>query len=317
MIKFSKALKREDITISKMEIILVVVLLIYLVIASISDLKKLEVPDWLNYSLILLGLSYNTFISISVSSFIPIIESIVGFATCYALSSLLYYSGQWGGGDAKFFTGIGALYGIPVSLSFPFLNLLGRSHNGFSILPFMVLSMIAGGIFGIIYIAIKAIHKRKEFLKEYKFQSEKIRKYKLILLITSLFLMFSSLLIKEPHLKISIITLGIFPYLSILLYAFVKSAEKSVMTKDIEIKHLTEGDWITQDIIVDGNLICKKKKVGLELDDLEKLKSLYSKGKIKKVTIKNGFPFIPSFLIGYIAYIFLAEIISNLLLMLF
>jgi prepilin signal peptidase PulO-like enzyme (type II secretory pathway) len=89
------------------------------------------------------------------------------------------------------------------------------------------------------------------------------------------------------------------------------------MTKDIEIPKLTEGDWITKDITLDGNIICKKKKVGLEIEDLERLKALYSKGKIRKVTIKNGFPFIPSFLIGSIAYLFLVDMIFNLLSVLF
>ena len=304
-LNFSKALKRENITISKMEPVLLVILFIYLIIASISDIKRLEVPDWLNYSLALIGLSYNLAISILISSFTPIIESVVGLITCYLLSSLLYYSGQWGGGDAKFFTGIGALLGVPIISTFPFINLLGYSYHGFSILPFIIFAMIAGGIFGLLYIAIKAFQKRKEFLKEYNIQSRKISRYKLILLIIFLLLMFSSLLIKESYLRISIIILAIFPYLSMLLYTFIKSAEKSAMTKDIEVKFLTEGDWITDDITINGNVICKKKKIGLELGDLKKLKELYSKGLIKKVRIKNGFPFIPSFLIGFTIYIIL------------
>lgn len=293
-----------------MEILLFTVILIYLIIASWSDLKRLEVSDWLNYSLILLGLSYNLFVSISVSSLTPIIHSVAGFLFCYAISSVLYYTGQWGGGDAKFFSGIGALLGVSTKSSFPFINLLGYSHHGFSILPFIAITMISGGIFGLVYIAVKAILKRKEFLEEYKIQSKKVSKYKIIILVTSLILVFSSVLIKEPYLRFSFIVIAVFPYLSLLLYIFIKSAEKSAMTKDIEIPKLTEGDWIIKDITLDGKIICKKKKVGLEIKDLERLKALYSKGKIRKVTIKNGFPFIPSFLIGLVAY----SILDSLLL---
>ena len=72
------------------------------------------------------------------------------------------------------------------------------------------------------------------------------------------------------------------------------------MLKYVNPKELTEGDWIAEDIIVSKKRICGPKDLGIEMRQIKKLISLKKKGKIKKVLIKVGIPFVPSFLIAFV-----------------
>ena len=56
-----------------------------------------------------------------------------------------------------------------------------------------------------------------------------------------------------------------------------------------------EGDWLAEDVIVHGKTIVKKKT--LHKEDIQKLRDK----NISSVTIKEGIPFVPSFLIAYLA----------------
>ena len=78
--------------------------------------------------------------------------------------------------------------------------------------------------------------------------------------------------------------------------------EAKCFVKRIEANKLTEGDWLEKDVVVSGKRIVKKKT--LHAEDLDKIMALYDRGKISHVVIKEGIPFIPSFLFGYIVLVF-------------
>jgi prepilin signal peptidase PulO-like enzyme (type II secretory pathway) len=101
---------------------------------------------------------------------------------------------------------------------------------------------------------------------------------------------------------ISVLISGDFTFLWIVLIAFLlpflfvygKAVEECCMIKEIEVKELTEGDWLYRDIRV-GKKIVKADWEGLSTDDLKILKK-YKKG---KVLIKQGIPFVPVFLVSF------------------
>jgi hypothetical protein len=72
------------------------------------------------------------------------------------------------------------------------------------------------------------------------------------------------------------------------------------MYKRITPDKLTEGDWIANNIKIDGKYISGPKDLGIEKKQINQLIDLWKKGKIKKVLIKEGMPFIPSFFIAFI-----------------
>ena len=70
--------------------------------------------------------------------------------------------------------------------------------------------------------------------------------------------------------------------------------------------------FFTIDIIVDGEHICGPKDLGIELKQINKLKKLQSHGKINKILIKEGIPFVPSFLAAYITILLFGNWLSLL-----
>jgi len=82
------------------------------------------------------------------------------------------------------------------------------------------------------------------------------------------------------------------PYAMVVLTAL----QTQVLKKWVSPSVLTEGDWISKDVIVKGKVICARKDNGVSLAQIRKLKRL----KVKKVLVMEGIPFLPSFLIAFI-----------------
>ena len=73
----------------------------------------------------------------------------------------------------------------------------------------------------------------------------------------------------------------------------------------IPVKKLTEGDWIAKDVVVKGKKICGPKDLGISRKQISRL----SKLNIKKVLVKYGMPFVPSFLLAFIITLLWGNII--------
>jgi prepilin signal peptidase PulO-like enzyme (type II secretory pathway) len=80
------------------------------------------------------------------------------------------------------------------------------------------------------------------------------------------------------------------------LWIFTKVVEESSMIKEIPVGKLTEGDWILKDVVVRGKKICGPKDLGISLEQISELKKL----KVKRVLVKEGLPFVPSFLVAFV-----------------
>jgi Flp pilus assembly protein protease CpaA len=265
--------------------------LFYLLTGSISDLKTREVSDWSNYGLISIGIASNLIFSLSSKNYDYIINSLIGLGVFWILALIMYYTGQWGGGDSKMLMGLGALYGIG-------LNFLEPQF----LIAFLINSLIAGAIYGIIWSFSLAVIKWKKFYKEYnKNINEKkillIRKIILAIIGILLVLTFFS---SKPEFKLMYFSLGIITFLTFHIGIIIKAVEKACMHKPITPDLLTEGDWLVKDVKYKGKVICEKSNIGIEKKEIKKLIRMYKQKKIKKVLVKEGIPFVPSFLFGWI-----------------
>ena len=74
-----------------------------------------------------------------------------------------------------------------------------------------------------------------------------------------------------------------------------------------ETKHLLEGDWLAEDVVVHGRKLMKKKT--LYKEDIQKLRDL----NISSVAIKEGIPFTPAFLLSYLVLILGGDAVSSIL----
>ena len=148
---------------------------IALLAGSITDLKTREVPDWLNYGLILSGIGLNLLFSAIYSNPSFILNSILGLTILFGVAYIMFYAGQWGGGDSKMIMGLGAMLGIDLSF---------KSEQ--FITGFLINALFAGALYGLLWSLYLVFKNKKRFLKEFKSELSKdsIIKVKKIIMIT-------------------------------------------------------------------------------------------------------------------------------------
>src|SRR3989338_8381236 len=254
------------------DILLISITLIVLLISSYTDIKTREVPDWLSYAFLTTTVGIRLIFSVEYGYSI-LLSGILGFLICFLLAHLLYYTRQWGGGDSKILMGMGASIGI----TYPF------TPASFHLLLFFIFLLFVGAIYGLIWMCILAFRNSTLFLKTFK---QKLNLHKHI------------------HYLILSLTLSLFsplfwPFVILILLFFylllaVSCIEEHFFHIQKPILHLTEGDWLAETIMISNRTIFHPKT--LEKSDLTTLKNLHSQNKLSAVLIKEGIPFLPSFL---------------------
>jgi len=279
-----------------MDIILLSIAFVALVVATITDIKTREVPDWVNYSIIFSGIGLRLLYSAITSEWIFLLEGLAGLALFVGLGFLMFYAAQWGGGDSKLLMGLGALIGLKFSL-----------HPVPLLLVFLFNLLIAGSFYGLIYSFVIAVINRKKFFKNFKKilyskQMRRFRTVKLALLVVVVFGLAFFLRNKSIDIFVLLIlaALVLFLYLSFYLVIFVKAVEQAAMFKWVNPDVLTEGDWIAKNVVVNGKVLTGPKDLGIEKKKIKQLIALKKRGKVKKVLVKYGIPFVPSFLLAFI-----------------
>ena len=106
---------------SSIFLIQIIVTVLFSILASIYDVRKGFVPDWLNNLLVAFGLVSNLILTFLTSNVKFILASIISMIITYAVSYLLWQLHLWGGGDVKLFTSIATV--IPFGASIDFLNI--------------------------------------------------------------------------------------------------------------------------------------------------------------------------------------------------
>jgi len=266
---------------------------VWIVAATFVDIKKREVPDWLSYSLIGFGFGARGIYALIYSDYINLGLSVLYFLIATLFALFMYYTKQWGGGDSKLLMGLGIIIG---NIKFEFLNYQ---------IPFLLLIIFSiflfGGVYSLIYSVVLAIIHRNNFLKE--FRKIKVR-YFISIFILGLILFLVSLFLPRSVKIFGIFLSLIFVFLSYLIL-FVKAVENSCMYKFTDTSKLVPGDWLAEDVIVKKKVICSSKKIGLDENDIKLLK----KFKIRKVLVKEGIPFVPGFLMGFVFAVIYSRIL--------
>jgi len=276
------------------EIILLSTAFIGSTIAAIFDLKTTEIPDKIPYVMIAIALVFYGIQSYLSWSYWPILMSLLVGLTLLGFGFLLYYFGQWGGGDAKVLSAIGFLLpqlptGFAKDLILPFP--LSYSINVFLI----------GAAYMIIYAFVIAILNKKiffKFLDDMK-ASSKVLSIGSVALFITFFLVnwylvnyfqisFDFVFILKNSIFPLIATIGLF-----IIWKFAKVVENVGFKKRIPISKLKVGDVLLKSKLWEG--ITKK--------ELRKIKR---SGK-KYVVIKEGVRFAPSFPLALIFTLYFGD----------
>jgi hypothetical protein len=284
-----------------------------LLLGSITDLKKREVPDLLNFGLIVFGFGIASITSLVFWSTTSILSALLGFVFCFLVSCIMFYTGQWGGGDAKMLMAIGALVGIPFSLLRSFLSLLFSNPSSItlqdipSLFLFLFMVIFFGGIFGFCWLLVLIVRHWHQFVPAYlsALEERHARRRRYIIYVLLLIFFGIALLVQDFALQILSAVSALLLFVLYHSFLVIKVVEQIAFVKRIPVSHVTEGDWVAVDVIVDGKTIVSKKDLGMSREQLLELHHLARQGKISFVLVKYGIPFVPSFLIAFIVTVVL------------
>jgi Flp pilus assembly protein protease CpaA len=265
-------------------------------VASYFDLKTGEIPDKFTLGLVVVALAIRALFAPSLGWEYLLDGALVG-AILFGFGALLFYTGGWGGGDAKLISGIGAALGGLIAPSIIDAG-LGLFPPFFGI--FIALSIVAIP-YSLGYALILAARKPEVF----SLIRKRICKNWMIFAMAAAASM-AAFIIFPLRSPLSLI-ISAFPVLFYFIIIFSRSVEETAMQKEVGKKELREGDMVAEDIIIKGKKIASKR----DMDGLSKeaLATILQAKEIKNVRIKWGIRFAPAFPLALLICPFWASLV--------
>lgn len=211
--------------------------------AAAFDLKTTEIPDEIPY--VMMGVAIVMYVveAFITGNYSPILQSLFWGLILLGFGFLMYYFGQWGGGDAKLLSAIGFLLPMTpsvlgIKLQFPFP--LSYSFNLF----------LVGAAYMIVYAVAIALMNRKvigKFLDDIK-ENKKVLIYGSALLFSSFMVLnyFLSSFFGLAFDMVFVLKNSLFPLAATLLlfalWKFAKAVEEVGFRKKMPISKLKVGD---------------------------------------------------------------------------
>jgi len=264
---------------------------VWIIFATIQDLRKREVANWLNFSLVGVALAYRAFYSSFRGDWDFFLFGVLGFVLFFVLGYAFYYGRVFAGGDSKLLIALGAV------LPFEKLGDLFYVTLGFLFVLFFI-----GTMYSLIYSLVISIRQGKRFIAEF---DVRIRKSKVLffLVLALIVVLFITEGIMAGNWMLWVIS-GVFIILIVLLYVYLMAVDRCMIVLRSPGK-LAEGDWIISDIRV-GNRWIRKSVHGLSLEEIRLLRK-----NRKSIYVKDGIPFIPVFLMAFIMVVVLSILSAN------
>ncbi|WP_292819680.1 prepilin peptidase [Methanobrevibacter sp.] len=267
----------------------IIITILFCILATIFDVRKGIVPNWLTYSLLFFGLISNVVLAWFSSNVKFILSSIISISITYTITYLMWQLNIWGGGDVKLFTGIASV--IPFGFNIGFLNIFPQ----LSIYPFsfsvVINSVLVSFPFLLVFVLYLVV-KNNAFKKNSD-------------LLFNVFNLASVKILIESTLNRLI---------------YVKDIKEGAIVN----KYYFNNDYICELIMeIDGNLkiyrsddedyrfyFKSQSAGGITAKEMYLLKILSDQGFISdQISVKISFPFTPSILLGLMIAIFYGDII--------
>lgn len=213
-----------------LEILLVVIALIGSFAAGIYDLKTTNIPDEICILMIMLGLIMHIITGVYTGNFTMFLNSLLFGGIFLIFGLIMYYGGQWGGGDGELLVALGVLL--------PNLSLV-KTYFPFAI-SFFINSFFVGVAWSILYSLYFAY--KNDYISRNFFQSFK-DPLTISTAIITLFLSITFFII--PQLIFSLLFLLLF--VLFIFMKFAKVIEKGFYFK-IPVSKLKVDDMLGEDI---------------------------------------------------------------------
>ena len=291
------------------DVFIIVTSLIVLVVASITDIKKREVANWLVFSFLAVMLALRVLIWILTGSWAYFVYALIYGVVAFIIASLLYYGKALGGADAKLLIGLACAFATaPSFLNFNYsIYLLGISSfftKNLFIFDFIVNCLFVGLVYSLVYSFVLAFLNKERFVKTFSEISKQKKTLRIVFLVLGLVLLVMAF---YNQINQILLVLGVFVLIFPYLYIFVRSVENSCLIKMKSWKELTEGDWLVKSVKINKKII-NPSADGLSKEDIRLIKKSG-----KTVLIKDGLPFVPVFLISLVVSLLLGNLLIRIL----
>lgn len=258
--------------------------LIWIIFASVQDLKSREVSNWLNFSLVVFALGIRFFYSLfEANDFVFFYQGLIGLGVFLVLGNLFYYGRLFGGGDAKLMIALGAV--LPLSLVW--------ESNLNIFIWFLALFLIVGSFYGLVWSVVLTFINFNSFKIKFLKLVDKNRKKIIYFSIGGIGILFLGFV------DVIFLLLGVMFLFLPYFYLYAKSVDDSCMIKEVKSVNLTEGDLLYKAVKAGKDRITPNWE-GLSTMDIKKIR------KFKKfILVRQGIPFVPVFLISYFILFYL------------
>jgi len=271
---------------SNQNLFLIILGFVWILGAVLQDLRRREVDNIWNFSLIFFALAYRAGFSIYNNDYWFLLNGIIGFVIFLILGNLFYYLRVFAGGDAKLMIALGPL--LPLSYNW----IVNFKIFGL----FILLFLITGSVYVLVWSIILMIKNWKKFKKQYVRYFNNYLKMFFIAFLFFILWIIIGVFFKSSFFVIFGIVVMLFP----VLFVFAKSVEESCMIKSLDPKKVTEGDWLYHDVLIRG------KSIKADWDGVSKRELFLMRKRMnKKILIKECIPFTPGFLFGFIVLLYL------------
>jgi hypothetical protein len=260
---------------------LIVIGLVWILVSVVMDFRKREVANFWNFSLIAIALVYRAFLSIELGNFWFLLWGLIGLGVGFVFANLFYYMRMFAGGDAKLLMALGPVL---------FLS-LDWKINLFILVAFLIFFLFAGGLYGLVASVVLSLMNFKNFKKQFGIYFKKYR----MIIIHAILLGIVLLILGIIFNFLSMIFLGVLFIISPFLFVYASAVQEASLVRKINVKDLTIGDWLAEDVRFNKKII-KKNWQGLSEQEVLFIQKNFK----EKVLVKYGIPFTPSFLIAYV-----------------
>lgn len=286
------------------ELISLIVASVGSTLAGLWDLKTTEIPDEIPYVMMIIAIVLSGIQSYIEWSYLPLLYSLAVGLILLAFGFVMYYFGQWGGGDAKVLAAIG--FFIPMLFQNSFFAIL-LPFPFSSMLTYLLNLFLIGTVYMILYAFVLAIMHKEiifEFFREVKATSNFLIVGSLILFsfMFAINWYLTSTVQVSVNLRLvlvnSLITISLAIFL-FFIWKFTKAVESIGFKKKIPLSKLRVGDVLLESKVWEG--ITEKE-----------LKAIRRSGK-KSVIIKEGIRFAPTFVFALLFTYLIGDVFSLIL----
>ncbi|MBD3262683.1 MAG: hypothetical protein GF334_13620 [Candidatus Altiarchaeales archaeon] len=280
--------------------------LMILFLSSLEDLKTGEIPEKYSHTLISGVILFSAAYSLYELSPQPFLSALFFLVLFFLISCALFYTGQWGGGDVKLATGVGALLGLLDEMAYPWVNMVFFETP----IPASMVYWVDMAVLSVPYVTVYSLllGLASPTIRG-KITSKLCKPPVLVILLTSLIIPSIALLYFGFSAFIKLYFLIIF---FVLLTFYLKFIEYAALRKKIRVSKLQEGDIVATDVLVGGRKIASSRNIeGLDEKQINLIRQAAESGQLGDVIeIKWGVKFAPVLFFALIGVLFYGNLLE-------